>query len=80
MLFLSYNQFVMLIKNQTTIESLEFDEDGEMGLPERPNPYDEGIIANVSKVLGPRILFWVIPQQMVGDGLSFLDSEHYDSL
>lgn len=78
--FLSYNQLVMLLKNQTTIESLESQEDKEMGLQPQLNRYDKGAISNVSKVLGSRILCWMLPQPMIGDGQSFLDSEDYDSL
>jgi hypothetical protein len=58
---LCFSQISLLLKNETTIESLEYKEDREMGLPIK-NPFDKGWRSNLMEIMGPNPLGWIIPQ------------------
>jgi hypothetical protein len=74
---LCYNQLVMLVKNETTIEQLEFKDDRELGLIV-DNPFDLGWLENVKQVLGDNVYLWAVPQKMVGDGTLFKVKNTFD--
>ena len=62
LLFLGYNQTLLLINDQTTIERLELEEDKEMGLEVvMSGKYDKGCVRNTSEILGNDILWWWYP-------------------
>nr|KAJ3421989.1 ADP/ATP carrier protein [Polyrhizophydium stewartii] len=70
MCMLAYNQTKLLLRNVTTIEDLDLQDDILMGVGSH-NPYDLGWVENVKAVLGPRPLLWWMPQKMEGDGYRF---------
>ncbi|KAI8930290.1 DHHC palmitoyltransferase-domain-containing protein [Entophlyctis helioformis] len=67
---MAYNQLRLLLRNVTTIEDQDIQDDMLMQVP--PSlPYDLGWLDNIKEILGQRTLFWWMPQQMDGDGYSF---------
>lgn len=77
MTFLLFNQLKMVIYNQTTIEKLEYEEDLDMGL-EPESKYDLGWFENTSQILGKNYLLWLMPQEIIGDGISFEEERRFD--
>jgi hypothetical protein len=78
--FLAWNQLGMLLRNRTTIEELEFQEDRETGLDPQ-SKYDLGWVFNVSSILGSNPYLWWMPQRMESNGIQYkrIDGE-YDEM
>lgn len=61
-----------LMQNLTTVEYLEKkDAAFAHGIFFRRDPYDLGLINNISAVLGRNPLLWLFPQPMEGNGHDF---------
>jgi hypothetical protein len=74
--FLAYNQLQMLLRNRTTIENAEWNDDKDLGI-ETENPYDLGWLENTKQILGTPVYMWPIPQSMSGNGVHFQTRNPY---
>jgi len=78
--FLSFHTHLML-SGMTTIEYCEKSAMAPTGLPVKRQSYDRGLYRNVSQVLGPRPLLWLLPTcPPEGDGTVFTSKGHTESL
>ncbi|CAG8483014.1 6166_t:CDS:2 [Diversispora eburnea] len=63
------------MSNTTTIENWEKDKVSTMvrkgKIKEVTFPYDIGFLRNIQAILGENLIFWCLPQQIKGNGLSF---------
>jgi len=78
LLVFSFQHFILIFKNVTTIESLErsstirLKQEGTLGVKKIKEPYNIGRINNFCQVFGDSPLLWFLPiNTTVGNGLFF---------